>query len=50
MKEFFKDFWKFFWEHKAWWLLPMFLVFLILGLLIVFAKSSAVVPFVYILF
>ena len=50
MKGFFKDFWKFFWEHKAWWLLPMFLVFLILGLLVVFAKSSAVVPFVYVLF
>ena len=50
MKEFFKDFWKFFWEHKAWWLLPMFLVFLILGLLVVFAKSSAVVPCVYVLF
>ena len=50
MKDFFKDFWKFFWEHKAWWLLPMFLVFLILGLLVVFAKSSAVVPFVYALF
>jgi hypothetical protein len=47
---FFKDFWQFFWEKKAWWIVPMFLVFIVLGLLIVFGKSSAVVPFVYVLF
>lgn len=50
MKKFLKEFWDFFWEKKVWWLVPMFLVFIILGLLIVFAKSSAVVPFVYVLF
>ena len=40
----------FFWQHKWWWLTPMILVLLLFGLLIFFAQSSAIAPFIYTLF
>ena len=40
----------FFWQHKWWWLTPMILVLLIFGILIFFAQSSAIAPFIYTLF
>ncbi len=40
----------FFWQHKWWWLTPMILVLLIFGLLVIFAQSSAIAPFIYTLF
>lgn len=36
--------------EKKYWLLPIVLVFVVLGLLVVFAQSSAVAPFIYTLF
>jgi hypothetical protein len=41
---------QFFWQHKWWWLTPMVVVLLILGLLVVFAQTSAIAPFIYTLF
>ena len=41
---------QFFWQNKWWWLTPMIMVLLVLGMLIVFAQSSAVAPFIYTLF
>ena len=40
----------FLWERKAYWLIPMVLVLLALALLIVFASSSGIGPFIYTLF
>ena len=40
----------FLWERKLWWLIPMVSVLLLLGLIIVFAQSSAIAPFIYTLF
>jgi hypothetical protein len=40
----------FFWRNKWWWMTPMLLMLLGLGGLIVFAKSSAIAPFIYTLF
>lgn len=37
-------------EKKAWWLIPMVSVFLLLGLLIVATQGSALSPFIYALF
>jgi hypothetical protein len=37
-------------ENKWWWLTPMILVLLLFGLLVVFAQSSAIAPFIYTLF
>lgn len=48
--EFLKDMFQFLMERKKWWLLPIVLALLILGLLLIFAESSAVAPFVYPMF
>lgn len=48
--EFLKDMYQFLMERKKWWLLPIILALLILGLLLIFAESSAVAPFVYPMF
>ena len=40
----------FFWRNKWWWITPMLLMLFGLGGLIVFAKSSAIAPFIYTLF
>ncbi|HOE39527.1 MAG TPA: DUF5989 family protein [Bacteroidales bacterium] len=48
--EFLRDLWGFLKERKKYWLLPMIIVLLIIGILIIFAGSSSVAPFVYTLF
>ena len=37
-------------QEKKYWLVPIVVVFVLFGLLIVFAQSSAVAPFIYTLF
>ena len=41
---------KFLWEAKLWFLIPFVLVLLIFGLLLIFAQSTGVAPFIYTLF
>ncbi len=48
--EFLKDLWLFMKERKKFWLAPVIIILLILGILIVFAGGSAVAPFIYTLF
>jgi hypothetical protein len=50
MGEFLRDLWAFMRERKKFWLAPIILVLLLLGVLIVFAQGSAVAPFIYTLF
>lgn len=38
------------WQRKLWWLIPMVMVLLSFGLLVVFASTSGVGPFIYTLF
>ncbi len=45
-----KEFWDFLKERKKWWLIPIVAVLLMLGLVLVAAKSSALAPFIYSLF
>ena len=40
----------FLWERKLWWLIPMMVVLLAFGILLIFAQSSAIAPFIYTLF
>jgi hypothetical protein len=40
----------FLWQRKLWWLIPMVTVLMLFGLLLVFASSSGVAPFIYTLF
>jgi len=48
--EFLKDLWGFMRERKKYWLAPIIIVLLLLGILVVFGGSSALAPFVYSLF
>lgn len=41
---------RFLWERKLWWMIPIVVVLLLFGLLIFFTQSSAVAPFIYALF
>ncbi len=41
---------RFLWERKLWWMIPIVMVLLLFGLLIFFTQSSAVAPFIYTLF
>jgi len=37
-------------ERKKWWLLPVIVVMVALGSLLIFAKGSALAPFIYTIF
>ena len=50
MGEFLTELWAFMKERKKFWLLPIFMVLLVLGTLIVLTQGSAVAPFIYTLF
>lgn len=50
MIDFFKDIFEFILERKKFWLTPLILILLLLGVLIVFGGSSALAPFIYTLF
>jgi hypothetical protein len=45
-----KEFWSFLRVRKKYWLLPIFLMMLIFGVLIVLTQGSAIAPFIYTLF
>lgn len=44
------EFLQFLKANKKWWLIPIVLMLALLGILIIFAQSSAVAPFIYTLF
>jgi hypothetical protein len=48
--EFLKDIWGYMKVRKKYWLLPLILVLLLLGLIFIFSSGSAVAPFIYTLF
>ena len=48
--EFIKDIFQYFVERKKWWLMPIILIFLILGTLLLLAPGGVVAPFSYSLF
>jgi len=45
-----KQLWDFLRIRKKWWLLPIITILLLFGLLIVFAQSSVLAPFIYTIF
>lgn len=47
---FLKDLWLFLRERKKFWLAPVIIVLILLGVLIVFGGGSALAPFIYTLF
>jgi hypothetical protein len=48
--EFARDFLGFLRERKKFWLLPLFLVLLLMGLLVFFTHGSAMAPLIYTIF
>ena len=47
---FLTDIWLFLKERKKFWLMPVIVILLLLGILIVFGGTSALAPFIYTLF
>ncbi len=47
---FVRDFLRFAWEEKWWWIVPSVLMFAALGLLLMAAQGGQVAPFFYALF
>ncbi len=45
-----REFWMFMKVRKKFWLLPIILVMLLVGMLLVFAEGSALAPFIYTIF
>ncbi len=48
--DFCAEFWNFLKVRKKWWLAPIILLCLLLGLLIVLTQGSALAPFIYTIF
>jgi len=48
--EFVKDLWDFLKVRKKFWLLPLIIVLMFLGVLIVLTSGTAIAPFIYTLF
>lgn len=45
-----REFLSFLGEQKKYWMVPIVIVLVLFGLLLVFAQSSAMAPFIYTLF
>jgi len=44
------ELWDFLRVRKAWWLLPIIIMLVLVGALIIFGQSSTLSPFIYALF
>ena len=40
----------FFWGNKRWWLVPVIVVLLAMGVILILAQSAVIAPFIYTLF
>jgi hypothetical protein len=45
-----REFWLYLKVNKKWWLVPIIVSLILLGILLVFAEGSALAPFIYTLF
>lgn len=50
MLAFAREVWSFLRERKKWWLAPIIIFLVAMGMLIVLSQGSAVAPFIYTLF
>ena len=44
------ELWAYMRVRKKWWLVPILVVLLLVGMLLVFAQGSALAPFIYTIF
>ena len=49
-KSLIREFWEFIRVRKRYWLIPIIILLLLLGIFIVFTETSTVAPFIYALF
>ena len=47
---FWKEVWSFLKVRKKWWLLPIIVLCVLLGMLIILTEGSALAPFIYTIF
>ncbi len=45
-----REFFEFLKEHKKFWMIPIVVILLVLGLLVVLGQGSALAPFIYTIF
>jgi hypothetical protein len=45
-----RELWAFMKVRKKWWLLPVIVIMMLVGMLIAFAQGSALAPFIYTIF
>jgi hypothetical protein len=45
-----REFWDFLRVRKKWWLAPVVIILVLLGLILVITEGSALAPFIYTLF
>ena len=45
-----KELLSYLWKERLWWMIPMMIVLVLLGVLMIFAQSSPAAPFIYTLF
>lgn len=48
--EIIRQYFQFLREHKKWWVTPIVVILILLGLLIALGQGSALAPFIYTLF
>jgi len=49
-KSLIREFWEFIRVRKRYWLIPIIILLLLLGIFIVFTETSTIAPFIYALF
>jgi hypothetical protein len=45
-----REFFEFLREHRKWWIAPILVFLVLFGVLVIFASSSTLAPFIYSLF
>ena len=45
-----REFWSFLRVRKKWWLLPLIMIIVLLGLILILAQGSPLAPFIYTIF
>ena len=45
-----REFWDFLCDRKKWWLAPVVIILVLLGIILVVTEGSALAPFIYTLF
>ena len=45
-----RELFQFLWEQKLWWMIPMMSLLILFAILLIFAQSTAIGPFIYTLF